>query len=162
MPRLETRCHTSARLLTSPRSWRHLGALWCRHSVRCVPDCNSPAVVCVCFPSHNMLLVTHDDQNEVLLWDLTTGNSLRFDFTHELTHLKKAGIKTVQSLPCSRVWLCALWFSTALPSDMRCVRRPPQRLVHGCERRQCVCEVVGCAIVVGCVTTRRHEAAAVL
>ena len=43
-----------------------------------------------------MLLVMHDDANAALLWDLTTGNSLKFDFNHELAAINKARSKTVR------------------------------------------------------------------
>lgn len=59
----------------------------------------------------NMILVTHDAVNAVLLWDLTTGNSLKFNFTQELNAVKKSNIKTVsvwvfQVVPFQGLYAC--------------------------------------------------------
>lgn len=60
---------------------------------------SSVAHVCALLPScysFNMVLITHDDVNAVVLWDLTTGNSVKFDFNQELAAVNKRSIKSVR------------------------------------------------------------------
>ena len=43
-----------------------------------------------------MLLITHDDVNAVVLWDLTTEKALKLDFSQELQSMDKKKSKMVR------------------------------------------------------------------
>ena len=47
----------------------------------------------------NMFLITHDDQNAVVLWDLAAEKAFKLDFTQELVSMDKKKLKMVRVAP---------------------------------------------------------------